>query len=316
MGFNLNDMTDRQRAIALQLDGADSVGTSSSLDKLSRRYGNVKKSFLEAWARYVFPAKILSWVCNIASGLGLFYIVAMILEDFPIPYGNLVIAGLVLAGFEWCKREASDSFWDYYWMNGKKISWTRGGTNFGLFGISLVATLFGMHYLITETTPGAAKMDYSQNVVALDLREDIRENEGKVAKIMADKKALRADKANYNSKGEFYHLHAKTEQKLTDQATAIEATIASMRTELKDKHGMVDIKNVEIVQAWEGRRDVRVSAALFSCLLLEILFEICMGFLSLFDWRRFQLLIRLEKADLLTPRPTTKNGTLRPRMAT
>jgi len=316
MSFNLNNMSDKQRALALELEGADSVGTSSALDKLSRRYGNVKKTFLEKWSRYVIPAKILSWVCNIASGLGLFYIVAMIFEDFPIPYGNIIIAGLSLAGFEWCKREASDKFWDYYWMNGRSISWTRAGTNFGLFGISLVATLFGMHYLITETTPGAAEMDYSQNVVALDLREDIGEAEEKVAMIMAEKDALRAKKSNYNSKGEFYHVHARTEQKLTDQATAIEATIAAMRTELKDKHGMVDIKNTEIVAAWEGRRDVRVSAALFSCLALEILFEICMGFLSLFDWRRFQLMLRLEEQELLTPRRKVKNGALRPRLAT
>lgn len=304
MAFNLNNLTPEQQAIALQLDSSPAAPEANgALAKLSKRYGNVKRSFLEKYKKYTTPALILSWVCNVASGAGLFWLVSMIFQDFPLPYGNYIIGGLALFGFEYCKREASDSFWDFYWMNDRKISISRGLVNFGLFAFSLGATLFGVHYLVTDTTPGAAIMEASQKPEAAALQASILEKQATIAQLQQENKAARDNPANYNSAGTFFYVLQTAEGKRVERMGKLEEAIATAEGRLDREFGIVNVTNEAIKAEWRERRDVRVAFALLLCLILEVVFEVCMGFLSLYDWKKFQLLLAMEQKGMINGVP-------------
>lgn len=269
------------------------------LDRLDRRYGNEgKRPWLDRYSEFVGLAKGGSYICNIASALGLFYVVKVLFEVVPSPLVGDIAGFLVLGVFEYFKRKASDGFWDFYWVT-RRIHWLKLSVNLGLFALSLAGTLWGIYFLITDNSPEAKYAGASDDPEAVAMLANVDQLRGQITDLQSQNEAARSNTANYNSKGEFYWKQQTQEEQRTKQITQVQGQITAIESQLASKHGIYEVRNEDILSAWQMRNDVRVKSGIGLCLLFELLFEICMGFLCLYDYKRFQLLQELEKRGRL-----------------
>ena len=88
---------------------------------------------------------------------------------------------------------------------------------------------------------------------------------------------MKEDPNNYNHEGKFYYKLLDDVQALKDEKLALQST-------LRNKHGIYDMQNEDILTQWRLRRDFRAYAVVILTLLFEFLFEICMGFNSKYDF--------------------------------
>ncbi len=296
--IKFSNLSPEEQLLAASLDGAAGDRGTAVQEKLERRFGTAeKRPWLQAAEKYRVPALIASWVCNVASGLGVFYLLKMIFSIDALPYLGWVVGIGGLLAFEWCKREASDSMWDHYFSKGRKLSWWRVSLNGFLFCLSMAATLCGVFYLVTDTRTGAEKMDFSQKPEAAAIVQQIRAKEEQVATIATQIKDTRADRSNYNQQGTFFYKLLATEGQREKRIALLEQEVAALNATLSNEYGVINVQNDEIMDEWKARRDVQVTASVIACFLLEILFETCMGFLSLFACKSLLFIRAVRQRD-------------------
>lgn len=218
-------------------------------------------------------AYAFSFGCNFISALAGFYGGSVLMEIFPLPYLNYIGAALGLFLMERFKRQFSDELWDQYWAT-KTIKWDAAVKNFGLFGISIFLSVFGMYFAAKDLSPEAQIMGATGDPEAVAMQQ-------RVGKLDKELKGLRADKSNYNEQGQFYHIHVPKENAMKNER-------ANLTQALAEKHGIYKIENESILSEWKIRTGFRAYFGVIITLLAEIAFEICMGFCSYYDFRLFR----------------------------
>jgi hypothetical protein len=117
-------------------------------EKLMARFGqSAKKSWLARNHGNRQTARRLSYFFNIISALAGLYGARILFQmiPVPIPYLDWALAIGFLFVLEKYKRQFSDKFWDSYFAQ-KKIQWGYALCNFGLLGVSLFLSVFGVYF--------------------------------------------------------------------------------------------------------------------------------------------------------------------------
>lgn len=272
--IQLEDISDDQLAAA-----EAEVTQGQAMEKLLTRFGAVSK---KSWLVRNYPnrrsAYYLSFLFNLISALAGLYGARIIFQmiPVPIPYFDWILAIGFLFILEKYKRQFSDKFWDT-WYATKKIAWGYAIANFGLLGISLFLSVFGVYFAAKDLAPEAKYIGGGDNPEVVALQDQLRTAQ-------EDFDALLADPSSYNSEGKFYH-------KLMDERSAIKLQIADLTATLKDKHGVINVQNEDILDDWKLRNAFRGNFSVIITLLSELLFEICMAFGSYYDYRYCRALL-------------------------
>lgn len=236
-------------------------------DRFTHRFSKDKPFLLKHQGTRSLSGR-LSWLFNAVSLIGLLWAVQELLSIIPIPYLNWVLAIPLLIGFEILKRKYSDLFWDFYWASNKNIHYVYGFINFILlFGISMGGSLFGMYFVTTDNAPEAKVLGMNDNPEAVAMQE----------RLIAIDKEYDFHLNNKNRQGIVFWPSQQAIENLTKERANISET-------LKSEHGIVEIKNQDILSEWKIRKDFRAGAAILLTFLFEILFEICMRFNSKYDY--------------------------------
>lgn len=299
--IDFKNLSPNYRHLAAQVDDKTSpVHTYDELNNLRKRYRAAQTSFLERYADMIQPGTVGSYLCNIVSAIGLFYVVRILMEIIPLPYVGVVVGLIALYFFEKYKRKFSDGFWDSFWMNfhgriSSAINWRYFVLNIGLFALSLFGTVFGIYFFIIDNSPEARFMGQTDDPEAIAILDDISTQESKIATLKMDNEKARADQSNYNAQGEFYFPMQKAETSRLRQIEQIEASIAAQRSTLSQKHGTYTIKNADIQKMWKMRNDTRMTAGVGAAFILEFIFEFLMAFLSLYGYKKMLFLEALAR---------------------
>lgn len=283
--FDLKQFNNLDPYLEQELADAEAMSNKKDLEsELSNRFGAAsgKQPWLIRNAKSRKSAYLFSFVCNIISVLAGWYGALIIMEIIPIPYLNYVGAILALLLMEKYKRKFSDEFWDAFFAT-KNLRWDLVVKNFSLLLVSIFLSVYGMYFAVHDYSPEAKQLGLGDNPEVAAMQDRVRD-------IDATLLALRADKSNYNSKGEFYHIHVPKETALNEERKEI----ASI---LKDEHGVIVVKNTELLNDWKLRTGFRSYFGVIITLLSEIVFEICMAFCSKYDFRLYRALAASRKRD-------------------
>ncbi len=242
-------------------------------------------------------ALVISYVANIASILGLGYTVVIIMQSFGVhnEYIAWALAVPFMALFEYIKRYFSDAFWDFYHSSIDKakqtidrISWPNFLINFILiFGLSLAGSVGGIYWFAKEKGPEAKYIGLSSDPNASALLTEVEEKKAAYDQFIKDP-------GNHNSKGEFYYKLLGQKNKMLDE-------IQEKEKLLNSQYGIIAIDNKEIKADWKTKTKFRIIAALLITIFFEIIFEVCMSFLSRFDYEEYKYL--LASGDLTKVKP-------------
>jgi|GEM_PF-5625669 len=276
--FSLDQFEGLDPQLEQELHEAEKLANKSDLaGMLSERFGSAsgKRPWLIRKAPARKRAYLFSFICNIVSAAAGWYGALIVMEIIPIPYLNYIAAIGCLILMEKYKRIFSDEFWDTYWST-KVIRWDLAGKNFTLLLVSIGLSVGGMFFAVTDFSPEAKYLGLNDDPEAVAIKD-------RIDKLGIDIAALREDKANYNSKGEFYHIHAKKENLWAEEK-------ATLTKELKEVHGVQIIHNEDIRHDWKLRTGFRSYIGVIITLLSEIIFELCMCFCSRFDFRLYRAL--------------------------
>jgi hypothetical protein len=287
--IQLDDLSDDQLAAA-----EAEASRGQALEKLMERFGAVSsKSWLARNHGLRMSAEKGSYLFNIVSALAGLYGARILFQmiPVPIPYLDWVLAIAFLYYLEKNKRKLSDKFWDT-WFSTKKVAWGYAIGNFGLLGISLALSVFGVYFAAKDFAPEAKYIGGSDNPEVVALQDQLRTTQDELT-------ALLDDPSSYNSKGQFYY-------KLMDSRTAKEKQIADLTAILKDKHGVINIQNEDVLSDWKLRNAFRGKFSVFITLLSELLFEICMAFRSYYDYRYCRALLSRMKQEEEEPEGSRK----------
>lgn len=254
---------------------------SNFTDRFERRFGK-KVPWLIRKKGNRQGAYRFSFVCNVVSVLAGFYGASVIMEIFPIPYLNYLLAVFILVVMEIYKRKFSDEFWDQYFAT-KTFKMDAALKNFALFTISIGLSGFGMYFAVTDMSPEAKQLGLKDDPQAAALLE-------RVEKLDEDLLAIRADKSNYDASGTFYHIHAKKENGWIAERDRISKKLES------EYDIIIQGKNSEIREEWKLRTSFRSYAGVIATLLAELIFELCMAFCSKYDYRYYRAMLLARKA--------------------
>ena len=231
-------------------------------------------------------ALIVSYVANIASILGLGYTVVIIMQSFGVhtEWMAWCLSIPFMALFEYIKRYFSDAFWDYYHATKERtkqlierISWPNFALNFiVIFGISLAGSVGGIYWFAKEKGPEAKYIGLGSDPNASALLAEVEEKK-------AAYQGFIKDPNNHNSKGEFYY-------KLLGQKDKMLTEIQEKEALLNSQYGIIMIDNQDIKEDWRTKTQFRILAAILITIFFEIIFEVCMSFLSRFDYEEFKFL--------------------------
>ncbi|MGH1365844.1 MAG: hypothetical protein ACRBF0_19955 [Calditrichia bacterium] len=237
----------------------DNIALASRYEKLKSRFNNNQPWFVRN-AHWRNKAEFFSYVANIASCLGLSYATIIMLDFIPIPYVNYVLAVVILVSFEYLKRKFSDMFWDTYHSCGH-VDIKSGLVNFVLlFGLSLAGTGYGVWFYAQDNDPGAAAL------------------RAELAKV---EESINTHETNKNKKGEIYWNSQETLKELGKERQVIKSKISKIEGE--------EIITTEDSGYVYEKASFRKYGSLLLAVLLEIVFEVCMSFMSKFDFHRFKL---------------------------
>ena len=273
-------------------------------DKKRRRFERYQQRFDKknlCWYERNHSKKIIalvvSYVANIASILGLGYTVVIIMQSFGVhnEYIAWALAVPFMALFEYIKRYFSDAFWDFYHSSIDKakqtidrISWPNFLINFILiFGLSLAGSVGGIYWFAKEKGPEAKYIGLSSDPNASALLTEVEEKKAAYDQFIKDP-------GNHNSKGEFYYKLLGQKNKMLDEIQEKEKLLDS-------QYGIIAIDNQEIKADWKTKTKFRIIAALLITIFFEIIFEVCMSFLSRFDYEEYKYL--LASGDLTKSKP-------------
>ena len=254
-------------------------------EKLNNRFnGHNKPWHLRNKGKRIY-ALIFSYVFNLISLLGLGWAFTLGFELFGLQnkYIGFLLAIPIMLLFEKAKRYFSDAFWDYYHAAKERtedfierISWSNAIMNFiVLFGISMAASVGGNYFMTLDNSPEAKYLGLGDDPNASALLAEVEQKK-------AAYQAFIEDPNNHNSKGVFYY-------KLLGQKDKMLSEIQAKEKLLNDQYGMVIVENEEIKDAWKLRTDFRIYFVLILTLLSEIFFEICMSFMSRYDFEVFKM---------------------------
>lgn len=291
--FDLQQLDNLDPYLEQELAEAEALANKKDLaGELQRRFGNAsgKQPWLVRNARSRRGAYFFSFCCNVISAAAGWYGALIVMEIIPIPYLNYLGAILGLFLMEKYKRKFSDSFWDTYWAT-KRFRWDLIAKNFSLLLVSLFLSVYGMYFAVHDFSPEAKQLGLGDNPEVAALQDRVRVIDSSLV-------AIRADQSNYNSQGQFYHIHAKKENTLSEERNEI----ASI---LKTEHGVVVVKNKDLLKDWKLRTGFRSYFGIIITLLSEFIFEICMAFCSYFDYRMhraFEATRRRSKGTNGTPK--------------
>ncbi len=281
--FNLKQFDNLDPYLEQELADAERLANKRDLEgELERRFGRAsgQQPWLIRNAKSRRGAFFFSFVCNVISAAAGWYGGLIVMEIIPIPYMNYVGALCGLFLMEKYKRKFSDSFWDTYWAT-QKLRWDLIAKNFSLLMVSLFLSVYGMYFAVHDFSPEARQLGLGDNPEVAAMQDRVRIIDSTLL-------ALRADESNYNSQGQFYHIHVPKE----NQLTAERAELAGI---LKKEHGVVVVKNNDLLAEWKLRTGFRSYFGIIITLLSEFIFEICMGFCSYYDYRMLRALKATKK---------------------
>lgn len=264
------------------------------LERMNKRFGSLPWLQRHAGTRQI--SGVASYVFNIASVIGLWYAVNVLIGPFlPVPYLSEVITTVLLVLFEITKRRFSDLFWDH-WHQTYKPHIMYGAINFVvLFGISLVGSGFGVYFGVTDTSTDAKQIGVNDDPEAIALQDEITDIDRKIEQ----------HSANRNSEGVIFWPSQKAIEKL-------EAQRLENKEILKSKYGVYEVKNQTILQEWKIRKDFRAYFIIGLTILFELLFECCMSFNSKYDYRLYLRDRHEDGGGAVAPSPTPPAATVRP----
>ena len=258
------------------------------IERFENRFGEKKNWFLKNKPNRQ-RAFHFSFLFNLISAMAGYYGGKVIMEVIPIPYLPWIMAAIGLILMERYKRIFSDKMWDYFWKY-RKLEWGAFTANVTLFTISLAISAFGMFFLIDDNSTEAKLMGSADDPEAQIIIAEIQDKREMI-------KAKRADKSNYNSQGQFFWP-------LQQQEAVIEQEIATKEEILREKHGVYAVKNEDLLKKWALRTGFRSYTSVIITILSEILFELCMCFVSYYDWRVYAAMKRKRDRQ----RSHTHNG--------
>lgn len=239
------------------------------------------KSWLHRNAQNRQTSHVLSYIANIVSAAAGFYGCKVLLESLALPYLfwlPYALAILILISMEKYKRKYSDIFWDYFWAKNKSFNWTAGSINFGLFALSIVLSVAGMYFFNMDHSGQAGLVGQSSDPEALAMQDELAQAKGEY-------QALIDDPSNYNHEGKFYY-------KLIPAKNALQERINTITATLRDKHGVYNVRNQDILLEFNLRRHFKAYSGMIITLLAEIVFELCMCFASYYDFRFYRAMKR------------------------
>lgn len=268
------------------------------------------------YRRWVKPASI---VLQIVSALFGFYGAKVLMEYFPvpIPYFEYFAAGVMVGVMEFFKRKFSDSFWDSFFAYRERLrikqvcgltpSPIRYGAalgNISILAFSFYLTVGGGFFMTKDNSPeakltGAGNDPEAQALVAerQELRDTKAENNAKIAK-------HEANKVSDGGRMVISWPSQRAISKLEESNTAIDASIASITETLRNKHGVYDIQNMNIISEAKQRSAYAIYTVIAMLAFLEILFECLMAFASYYDVRMLIAQEMSRKSD----KPKQMNG--------
>lgn len=271
--FNRNQF-DEEEAWRIEQE-EQQANQEARMDKMSKRFDmrfNQKKSFVAQYAETRYWVGILSWIPQIVSVVAAFKGARVLLEWVPIPYFDYIVGAAALVGLEIAKRHWSDKFWDRFFGT-KRIHLGAFSVNFSLFVISLLFSAYGFYFLVADNSKEAKLMGTSGDPEAVAIQDQLKQSK-------ADLAAMIDDKSNYNHEGKFFY-------KLIPAKVAKEKEIAELTTTLREKHGIYNIQNTQIIQEWGIRTGFQKHIGISITIVAELIFELMMAFCSFYDFRRW-----------------------------
>lgn len=268
---NLDDDDLRDLATSEKMSFQDRL-----MERFEDRFGEKKNWFLKNKPNRQ-TAYLFSFLFNFISALAGYYGGKVIMEVIPIPYLPWIGAAVGLILMERYKRVFSDKMWDYFWKY-RKLDWSAFSANAILFTVSLGISAFGMFFLINDNSAEAKLMGSADDPEAQAIIAEVQDKRDMI-------EAKRADKSNYNSKGEFYWPLQQAE-------ATLEKEIAKKEEILREKHGVYAVQNKDLLAKWSLRTGFRSYTSVIITVLSEILFELCMCFVSYYDWRVYAAMKR------------------------
>lgn len=294
-----NDKQYTEEELLLMADAEDqSTGPQglNELEKLNKRFG-AKQPFLARWESFRKTwASPLSYICNIVSAIGIFYVFKVLFEVIPFAWIGILLAISCVAGYEIAKRRASDKLWDT-WFITKNIDLRALLLNTGLFVASMAGTVYGTYWFILDNSPEAKYMGISDDPESTAIQNQIADlqktRDAKQAELdqWREVNAVRSGQ----DKGQIKYKQLDTEKAKEEAILAIEEQVTSKEQLLESKFGIILVKNEDIQGMWETRNDTRMITGLLLCLLCEICFELLMAFMSKWDALRRAYLINRQR---------------------
>lgn len=260
------------------------------LDKMSNRFDsrfNKQQSTISKYAEARYWVGVLSYIPQIMSIIVAFKGGRVLMEWIPVPYLEWIFAGFMLIALEVIKRRFSDRFWDQ-WFATKRVNFMAAGINFSALLFSILLSGFGIWFLIGDNSEEAKTMGLSGDPEAVALQDQIRQLESSIAE----------HRQNKNSAGKIYWPSQKAIQQLEAQKTELTTT-------LREQHGVIVMKNQGIMEQWMLRMNYQKYTGLGLTLLLEIIFEVMMAFMSWYDYRKWVVMRRMNSKGNSSP-PTTR----------
>ena len=257
------------------------------LDKMSNRFEsrfNRQQSTVSRHAENRYWVGILSYLPQLLSVIVAFKGARVLMEWVPVPYLDWVMAVIMLVILEVVKRKYSDKFWDQ-WFATSRINFGAASINFTALIISVILSGFGVWFLIGDNSQEAKTMGLSGDPEAVALQDQIKQLEANIAE----------HRSNKNEKGVIYWPSQQSIAKL-------EAQKSDLTTTLREQHGVIVMKNEDILDQWRLRMGYQKYMGLFITLFLEIVFECLMAFCSWYDYKKWLVMKRMSsKANPTSP---------------
>lgn len=243
-----------------------SVTANNKREQLRQRFG--KKSWCEDRRWWKTTATLCSYVFQIVSVVAAFYGGLKILQFIGAPTplaAALSIALLVL--LEFTKRRSSDHVWDIRWSQ-TRFDWSWVQLSFFLFLISAAVSGFGIYQGTKDFAPQA---DLITNDSTLTLLNQQLANINTATSEAAKTK---------NEEGVIFWPMQRAIEKFAEGQNMVAASIIERSENIdRENNQRLQQQAVTVAQA--------AMIGLCVCFILELLFEICMRFNSLFDFRDY-----------------------------
>lgn len=256
------------------------IKSQTRFEKLHSRFS--QKDFVQENERWRLVAVVTSYLINALSISGAFYGAFSLFQWFGA--GREIsgaLALVLLALVEIARRWAADGIWDK-WFHVGKVAGGLLALNIALFAISASSSGYGIYTGIEDSAPPPqAIQDSTLNKMeaeAAAIRSDIETAKKTKWKGTVTVDAQRTIKSS-----------SKSLATLTDAITERRAALSSKQEATEQEHRLT-VQHVGMI-------------AVCIYLLLEIVFQVCIRFVSYYDWREY--ILRTEQGQKsLTPTPT------------